>query len=98
MPRPSGPGSVPPMAGVTRRRFIQTTAATGAAAALLPATRHVPAHGPRAGDLAARTRSYLEEQRKAGAGGGDPAFLTGTQLAAMLPRATSPAGRSPRRS
>ncbi|MDA0166364.1 amidase [Solirubrobacter ginsenosidimutans] len=74
------------MAGVTRRRFIQTSAATGAAAALLPASR---ARGertvPAPADVSARTRAYLEEQRKAGVrAGGDLAFLTGTQLAAML--------------
>ena len=73
------------MTGVTRRRFIQTTAATGAAAALLPATRARARTVPVSADLPQRTRSYLEAQRKlALAAGGDLAFLTGTQLAAML--------------
>ena len=74
------------MAGVTRRRFIQTTAATGAAAALLPATKARAARtAPIATDLPLRTRSYLEQQRKAAlAMGGNLAFLTGTQLAALL--------------
>jgi len=74
------------MAGVTRRRFIQTTAVTGAAAALLPATKARAARtAPVATDLPLRTRSYLEQQRKAAlAMGGNLAFLTGTQLAAML--------------
>ena len=74
------------MGGVTRRRFIQTTAATGAAATLLPAGRaRAQRTVPAPADVGARTRAYLEEQRKAGVrAGGDPAFLTGTQLAAML--------------
>lgn len=76
---------------LTRRRFIGAAALTGAAATLplAPAQARTRVQRSAAGsvgdDLPPQAAAYLESERKKGRrAGGDLAFFTGTQLAAML--------------
>jgi aspartyl-tRNA(Asn)/glutamyl-tRNA(Gln) amidotransferase subunit A len=71
--------------GVTRRRFLGTAALTGATIWIRPAARARAAGAPTIESLPSSVQSYLEQQRLlALAKGGDPCFLTGTQLAVLL--------------
>jgi aspartyl-tRNA(Asn)/glutamyl-tRNA(Gln) amidotransferase subunit A len=78
--------TAPGAGSLTRRRFIGAAAAAGAAATVGPATARAHDGSPSTPDEQRRaTAEYLSEQRKIGRrAGGDLAFLTGTQLAAML--------------
>jgi aspartyl-tRNA(Asn)/glutamyl-tRNA(Gln) amidotransferase subunit A len=70
---------------LTRRRFIGSAAATGAAVLVAPALRAQAADSPTIESLPTAVQTYLEAQRRlALSAGGDPTFLTGTQLAVML--------------
>jgi aspartyl-tRNA(Asn)/glutamyl-tRNA(Gln) amidotransferase subunit A len=69
---------------LTRRALLGTAAAAGAAATLKPGAARA-ASGNLPDDLPRSTEEYLKQQRRIGlATGGNLAFLTGTQLAAML--------------